>query len=516
MYMRKFSILISILFSAVSLANAQRLSNAETREMNAEILRVIETYESAAPLYTEDAEYQFRSLFKDENAPVFCDIMGNRYFLNQIPASQYLEYALANSKSASATIKLVRKGTPVYDSGLWLTKVTFNKSFSYIDINDVLFSPDEYFDHVDFSIEVTIAYDSEKTGYITNISGSFDSDKRFPSGRYLVVKRNGDEDDVLSYQNKKLKFNSFDQAFVEPGSLSSLDPDLRIFADTLGHGDRYSMVQYHYKTANLRVKARFSYAPFSAYKVEFNMQSNVGSSKSSAMEFGVDLGYAFRLGKKAKMSINAGVAMSKSNIFFSAENVSYSYLTSDASNGQLNTYTRSYSIQSATEGLGFTDIVCPLYFEGEHRLSPVVSIIWDLGAKAYFNGKIDTDSEPYTVSGSVSGKVGSSSLSGVYTQFMVPGTYNRTKTDITAFANLGADFNVFKNTMYISLLFGYEMAFSPSYNPGRSAWYYSSENIYPFVYNANLNRDVAVASFINCVSYTRNAIWATLGFKFKF
>ena len=86
--------------------------------------------------------------------------------------------------------------------------------------------------------------------------------------------------------------------------------------------------------------------------------------------------------------------------------------------------------------------------------------------------------------------------------------------DLSATSNLGVDYNVVKNRLYINAAIGYEYGFWDSYVSDKPVY---SKPIMPKVNKEDNSIDhVAVNSMISGLSLRRQALWISLGVKYKF
>ena len=171
---RCFEILTLFLFLQTFSINAQTLTNAEKRFLNSRVLSTIEEYESLASLYDEEAEYYFHSLFnRNDQAMVFCDIMGMPSYLEDIPLSEYMKLLRTQSQNTVVTIKDVTKGDVLFEDGNWYVPVSFRKSLSYIDQGGYVFSVDDYH-KTDFAMTMTLCYnfDSLEMEHVCHLPGT--------------------------------------------------------------------------------------------------------------------------------------------------------------------------------------------------------------------------------------------------------------------------------------------------------------------------------------------------------
>lgn len=525
--MRKFSTVLLLIILLCPLGiKAQSLTNRERRQVNAQILSLIDEYERYAVAYDEEAEYGFLSLFASDDSPVFCDLIGMPPYLTNIPVSEYLECMRPISSNASIVLSDVRKLEMTYTDQGWVIPVKFKKNITYMDYNGCAFSVNEYYGK-DIEMTMTVLYDPDSGRCrIERIDGKLDSEVTFPEGRFYIVNR-PDESKMSSadkkyklgmlINDKPLTYNAFDQAMIEAGVPDVDDIDVIVTVDTLATGLNYDVVDFRFVSRKSRLKLRYGIAPFSAYNVS---ASDLVSDKSNAMEFGLDYGVTWKAGKKSKMGFNFGAALSQSSLALSLNNqMNYAYMTSVPSgNGYFKSKSMVFDIQSAAEKLKFTDLMIPLYFEVEHSIKNHVLISWNFGLKTYLN--LLTKYEPFTITGSMSitdelsGK-SEETFSLVPSNLMESLTFKRNPLDFSAMANVGVDINLYKNIMYLSVRGGFEYGFTQTKATSELDCFSSTSQVYPVMYNPLTEQYSVMQSFISSTSYRRQAVWLDFGVKFK-
>lgn len=508
---------------------AQTLTNKERRHINTKALSVIEDYERYATLYDEDAEYAFINLFDNEHTMVVCDIMGFAGYLEKIPLSEYVDALRRDAATVTMEVKNVRKGEMTYDGEEWVIPIIFQKSISYIDKNDYVFSTDAFYGK-DLEMQMTIHYNPESDiCRIISLSGSIDSDIAFPEGRFVMLNK-ADVNNVpekyqkyipeLEVNGAVISYNQFDQAILPSGEPSVKDIDVLVFQDTLLKGPNYDVMKFDFKQRKTRLKLHYGIAPFEAYKLLEN--NNMGDS-SKAMEAGVDIGFTWRAGKTGKMGffLGAGLSMSELSLSLTTQPpLSYNYKTSvqDKSSGLFKDLKLTYDLRSASEALKFMDLYVPLYFEIEHKVGKHLLISWNLGVKGYYN--FSAKLQPYMVDGTlkiednVTSEVSNKPIEGPFTKYISPSSYNKRMFDVSLIGNIGFDINLLKRKVYLSVKGGYEYGLLPSYI-GNGNKYFVYEHIFPVVYDPIKGMIVPTHSLISNISLRRQAIWLETGLKFK-
>lgn len=509
------SLMLSLLLPVS--VGAQTMTNKDRRYINSKVLTLIEEYERYATLYDDEAAYYFRTLFVNETSTVHCDMIASAKYRTQVPVDEYIALVRENSENTTTVIKDVKKGEMVYANGVWDIPVTFRKTFSYIDGNGYLFSVEDWHKK-DFDMTMNVIYDPETDAcLIQSITGRIDSDRDFPTGRFIIVNENEVNDErymahfsSLKINDQPLEFNEFGQAIVSYGEASVDDMDVVVDTVLLSRGFNYDVVSYDFNPRKARIKLRYGYSP-EIYKAKGI--SNYISMKSPAQEIGLDFGFAFPAGRNAKMGLYAGVGAMMSSMNFNANKLDeYVYSTARRDEAGLwQDVTVKYSISSAEESAKYLDLFVPVYFELEHRIGNYLMLSWNLGAKAYYNLKATPGEH------AVSGKAGSD-------QFQLSKTfseayYKKYPFDFSAFGNIGLDVNLVKKKMYLMVRAGYEYGITPTFKSGAASYYvkessYVKDSSYPVIYDKD-NKNVLVHPMISGLEISRQGWWFSGGLKFK-
>lgn len=520
--MKRFISILAVAFlAAVSSLQAQEIGTKEKHAVNMMILELIEEYERTASLSDQEEVYSFLDLFKSQESRVFCDLLGTPAYLKSLSAKDYVKTASSNIRDIDITIKDIRKGQMTWTSGVWSIPVTFKKTISYVDKNGVLFSAEEFYGNDDYSITMNIFYDpADKSCRIGTIDGRFVSDKTFPEGRYLVIKRNNALsekgralEDRVTVDGKPLEYNSFGQAIVPmSANLTVGDPDVIIDTNYLATSDNYKLVNFNFKPIRGRFKVRAAVAPLMAYSVksEYN-------TRSYAFEGGLDFGTTFVAGN-AKCGIYIGAGISMSNVTFSRNNPEYKY-------GDVSVYDRktgyyieenlTYHELSESMSLGLRDIAVPVYFETEHRLSDIVLLSWNIGAKAYIPLSLKTGE--YTITGKRQlgdyfGDIADLQDINPSSGFLNPATVSPEPFNISVMANIGVDFNISRNRVFATFKAGFEQGVTPVLKTSVCPVHSDSGRI-PVIYHNDV--EVICHSPLSGLELTRQAVWFELGLKVK-
>lgn len=146
----------------------------------------------------------------------------------------------------------------------------------------------------------------------------------------------------------------------------------------------------------------------------------------------------------------------------------------------------------------------------EHRLGANKRMLftWNLGVKSYINLSAKA-STPYTATFTVVGE----EITQVFDSFIQPNTYAKNFFDLSLVANIGIDYKVLGNNLYATANIGYEYGIFNSYMSDKSTY---STPVIPIVNSDNSINHIAVNSLISGLSAKRNALWISLGVKYKF
>jgi hypothetical protein len=155
---------------------------------------------------------------------------------------------------------------------------------------------------------------------------------------------------------------------------------------------------------------------------------------------------------------------------------------------------------------------------------------WDLGFKAYaYMDKLANGNYEIAYSSNIDGTMTKCNMQNPGVIEAVP--YAKTglvkikdfaTLDVSAFADIGLDINMYRRKTYFMLRAGYEYGFMGLLMDGKDAYsvsgtpYFEDGKYYPIVYDTRSKKDVAVHSLLSGVTLRRQALWFSTGFKFKF
>lgn len=484
--------------------------------MNDKLLELVINYENYSSFSESHMQYSFLDLFKNADTEVYCDYIASPASGMSIKASQYAEYSTNTVHPAFVEIRNLRKnGDYKFSEGCYHVVIEFDKCLEYEDEIQTFFVSGDELVGGDFHIIMTCVYSKKDDQFfISSIQGKKNAKSTFPDGKFIIIEKHNDRDELLTDNGRPLKFNLYNYAIAR-GTTAPVfaDEDIITTPTILGETERYSRIRYSYRETRLRMKAHATLSPIFAYKVTGPI--SFSKNKSSAYEAGFDIGYAFSMAKNTKLALYSGAGVSMSSLSLGVSDIEYSYSMSDL---EFKDYTRKYTLSNINEGLSFIDMVIPLYLSVESTVIPMVAVSVDAGVKLYLN--TNTKVTPYSVDGQVECIYDGASkstipLSGTVSEYMIPTSYKRNTYDITAFGKVGVDVRV-ADRKYIYVKAGYEYGLTSSYNSNKSEWINIADEIYPFVYSMKSDKDIAVRSFADCISYRRSAITFDLGFRMKF
>lgn len=403
--MKRFSIILSCTLLLLPLVvGAQTLSNKERRELNACILSLVKDYERNASLQDEESEYVFRSLFENDDVCVFCDVPGAASYMTEMSLSDYVSLLKEYSPGLSMVMKDVVKGEPEYAGEEWIVSLHFMKNVSYMDDAGYFFSIED-FHGTGASISMHLVYDKDQGRcLIRSMEGEVDSAKIFPEDRFVILNKDQQVSDLYQGYDPLLTvggqvpvYNKFGQAILPHGEFIVEDPDVEVMTDIVSEESGYDVMAYRLHMRNARIRFISSYSPFT-YIVQ---TPDDVSSRSNAMEIGLECGVSYPIGRITKYSVNGGVTLALSSLRLDS------------------------AVQQRHQVVRYLDLAVPVYVEFEHRLFRSLSLAWNVGLKGYYE---------------VESSKG----------------YSKNPFDLTAMANLGVDVNLYKSKIYLMARGGYE------------------------------------------------------------
>ena len=359
--------------------NAQQSSIAKQRLIMDEAISTIEDYETFATIADDEIRYSFESLFVNENAKIYNDLLGisKGESLTAKEYSMKLSDGLHNKK---ATIKNIKKDGMWYENDTWKIKFSFDKTLSYTNKCGVYFSSTEFYDK-DYHLTATLVYDeSTRKCKIESITGTVESSKKLPD-KFFAFKTEDKRDNQLTYRNQRMTFNSYGQTLLEgsydKGAFRYSDPDVELIPVL----DECNNVSMRYKTKKMRIKLHYDLGMGETF--ELSGADRLNSHKTKGSSFGVDFGYVFPSKSIIKTGLFIGVGVTQSTIDAAFQTSDYNYSTEADVDGD--NYIRHYTYLSISQKAKLTELTIPIYADINIKIHQLVSLYFDLGVKANLN-----------------------------------------------------------------------------------------------------------------------------------
>lgn len=524
-------ILIVVIFASITChaQNAPAPKSLE-RRMNSMVIDVLMGLEDVSEITSRQDGREFMNYFEKKDSPVFCDLFSSKDFLHQIPVGKYIEsFYTSDDKSVfnafSFEFRDIKKTGWSYNDMKWTCHVSMQKTLNYFDDNFIFYpvlGQNPY--NKSFELEILVTFNESCTECrISEIRCSNKSDFNEIDDTYYIIQKNEDpadakRDEEIFVGGESVRYNDFGQGYAPKEPFTFFDDDVKISTITIDRTERYDYIRFKYKPRPFRIRLRNEYAPMYAYS--FSGDENLAIS-SSAYNVGLDFGYSCPVSKGVRFGFHTGLGVTLSKINLgSSSPVSYSY---DLSN-EYGNYRRSYSISNISQGAKFLDLTVPIYYTTEFKLHKAVSILVDLGIKAYFNTNAMTT--PFHIEGTVSGTYengqtlqtgidGVGDISGDYNEFVSLVTFKREPFDVSCIGNIGLDINLYDSTVYLQAKAGYEYGLTYSYKSDEKPYFDPSNNVYPLVWDGRYNREIVFRPLADCVSFKRQALWVSLGIMIK-
>ena len=504
---------VLLFFLASNLSFGQRVATKDAGRFNIALLGVLDEYERTCNFSEKKDRYDFLKLFaQEEEACIYNDILGTDRFQEMITPGAYSDIAKEDgSILIRSSISDVRKeGDITYSNGKLHRRISFTKYVMVIDgtvytegEGGVLFDSSQAFDsNPDFRLYMDFSYDAQSGECLIE---SIQAAKAKPASplddpKFSVIVKSTDKyDNDLSSRGEKLKFNEFGQSVAYWNDIDIDNGDIKLKSTERATGDHYNVLEVDFKPIRFRSKIYGNLALGDAFNVESSYSGM--ESSSSAMNFGIDLGFEKSLSKTFRLGVYSGVGLSLGKIDLAVQNVSYTlnYVVPN----------RKYSF-SAKENLSITDILVPVYLESEIDIMSRLVLDIDLGVRFYLNR--ETKLSPYEIEGTV----GNVSVNTAYSAFKDPANYTRKEYDYALFGNLELDYAIIDKALYAYVSAGYEYGLNPVYDSGLRTFFQDSAGVYPFYYSPLADIDIPMRSLIGSVRYSRKSKWIAAGLKLKF
>lgn len=512
---------VLLLFGISSSIFAQNISNSEKRRMNMAILEMIENLETVSEFSTSSDVDRFISMFRDPDIKIFNDLIGT----DDDEMLSVTEYASLFSKMNDIKVEFsdIEKSLPYISTGSLCVKVSFDKSLSYMDGRNVLYSSDAAYG-APYRLHVVFSYDDfDGTCLIESVEGEGGLGNELGNGHVVYREqkaighlrfRKPDVPSRSGYYAEdecgNITYNSAGQALLPA---SAAVEDLYYMQNIPGEWDPDMFITTHltrdgflklgaYKSW-FRAKAYSATAPAGAFAVvgEFDEKFSI------ANETGVELRFMYGLGKALNLGVYGALGVSYSHLNLKFEDFGYVYL--------LGTTARKYEFDVLGQKFNAIDVVLSGGLDLEYCIASRWTLEAQVGGKAYYNlwagaGDLYCDyvvthgsEEPIHKVGHF--KAGSISGSKAFTPDVWP-------CPLSVTGSLGVSYNLTKSTL---LSCGLE------YEHGLNCYYQSElvpykEGVVPISYSLVQKADVAKKSMTNSFHLYRRSLWLDLGVTFKF
>ena len=532
--LRKTILVISVLYlCAHSIpAPGQTLPKSQERRMNAMVIDAIMRLDECSDIDSRQKMKEYVSMFESGETGIFCDLYSSEDFLEQIPVQAYAESFLDDSGNAPGLtaftygFRNVKKKSWSYEDGKWLCVVGLEKSLNYFDEHLVYYPvAGQNKNNGNFVLEISFIFNEECSGCkISGIRCLNTRDFENLGGHYYVIQKNADpvdakRDEGIMVDRRHVVFNEFGQGFSPHLNMSFWDDDVKVTAVTKEQTPRYDYVQFKYKPRHMRLRLRNEFSPISAYSTAGN--TALAENSSFSYTAGLDFGYSAPVSRGFKIGFYTGIGISFSRISLKSLPLNYSYTVSDH-NG--NDYDRIYNLESISQSAKFRDLAVPLYISPEFRLARAVSIVADLGVKAYFN--TNAVSDPFHVTGTVTGRYedmpfipggeyATGRIDSDINEYVSAISFRRKPVDLVLSGSMGIDVNLSRNTLYLQIRAGYDYGLTWTYQASNDVFYNPSDGIYPLVYHKEIDRNVVFRSLSDCISFRRQSFCFGFGLMLK-
>ena len=391
-------IVLFLLCVPAMFTKAQELTNAQERFMRMDVLYLMEDYSLYSNLVLDDDRLEFLNLFADTSVQIYNDLLGISAAAT-LPVSEYAEKLLeVGGGSSSISIMNISHEDSYYLNGLWYMDVTFNKRLYYMIDCDLQFSSEEYY-NADHILTAQISWNPEnRQCKIEQLRGRIESEVEPLPEHFWVFKLNDNNDTLLLYDNKPIRFDRFGQAFIPKEEFNEeihkkketpltvavkhfrypSDSDMQL---RLNYEDEAcNLLNMSYIPKRWRFKVYANLVPKNYYKIESTYSKM--ATTSSATEVGAEFGYVFPSPKKnSKWAFYFGASYRMSELNASIDQMSYIYRTKQDIDGD--EYYRAYFIDDMEYIRTSGEVGIPLYFNWEGKFNSRFSFMLDFGAKAY-------------------------------------------------------------------------------------------------------------------------------------
>lgn len=364
-------------------AIAESIPLSIERTFNKKVWELLNAYEANSNMYDYESRVSFKNLFINEDVKIYNDLIG--YSQNEyLSVRDYVQYCADDDIIAQVILKDVNKKDIYEDDTYWYMDLECKKSSDFMTGCDVQFSSKNYY-NADYSIVIKFAMHkrTEKCS-IVGIKGNIDSNRPRLSPNYSVVKRMSNRDEDVYYNGVNLIYDEYGQFIAEDSTPQFLYKDMDVKLK-IEHKDSScdNVYTFKYIPTRWRVKPHIDFPIGNTYNCNYSTGKDAVSIASSALEYGVDLGYIIPSKGIFKVGIFLGAAYSDTKIDFSIDNFNYSYSAGSNADVDRDTYERYYELKGMRQSAKISYLTIPLYLDFDIRFSRVFSMYLQLGVKPY-------------------------------------------------------------------------------------------------------------------------------------
>lgn len=396
------SLFIATLFTVC--VNAQTLSVADQRYMNMDVLNLLLDYEYYSPLSDNSLKKGFRGLFENSSISIYNDLLGLSA-AEKLTVDEYIELMGSQSLAQSVVIKNLQHGSAYKDGDKWVMKITFEKEIEYINQCEVLFSSKEFY-QADHQLIALISWEPKsRMCKIRELSGKIESETPPLPEEYIIFTQSSAFDANLLYKDKEIEYNNFGQAFLDKDlSLYTYPRDTDMKFELVMESEDCNVAYMAYTPMYWRIKPHVDVVLGSSYNLMPVNDDLEMVNSTSSWSAGMDFGYILPSAKKAKWGLFSGVALRKTTLRATINELEYSYQAGKEADIDGDIYMRNYKIKDMQYRRTMTELSVPLYLDYDYRFNQRVSAYVDLGAKANFciGNPTTSFSAIYTTSGTYS------------------------------------------------------------------------------------------------------------------
>lgn len=363
-------------------AFAEGLSQAQRRYLKWDVLRLLESYEDNSTVNSDRQQREFLSLFENEQIAVYNDLLGLSAS-ETLPVGEYVSLMRKkiDPKSPVVYIKNIRSQEPVQAGNVWTVTVSFEKEIDYSNQCGILFSSSEHYG-ADHKVEATIVWNPQsRECKIRSLSGAINSAAKALPENYMIFTRRSSSDSLLLCNNEPIKFNYFDQAFLDESSVFSYPNDDDVILTLVKESEECNMVSMSYRKKHWRLRPHIDFSLGDYYHLETSNEDLKNSS--SSLGVGVDIGYVFPSSKKLKWGLFTGVGIQKTEIKTEIPMMNYEVNAESDADIDGDEYIRNYSMKDTRYTMSVNELYVPLYLDLDYRFNKYFSVYMDLGVKGY-------------------------------------------------------------------------------------------------------------------------------------